>query len=326
MAEKVLPLLFAKTDSIDINMRHGSILAIGETVLSLSEIENDANTKGQYLNENLIDLINGLVIKFQERDQFRGLSGEIMNQACCDFIRNCSKANISISLVCAGKLFIILISKYWSPICDDVYIYISESWQKVIDTCIVKKSVQLRDIAVSALNDLCQTYYIQPSYNDSNYILLEKYIAGTYNDLEENIRMGYVMALGSLPAFILHLNLVSVLKALTRHSLRPNVQRLFLDANEIDDRSENPITVNWSESRRDSIKALSNVVQTIGFKMSAGDDNKCISLDNQIILDKIFNCFLCGMDEYTIDDRGDIGAWVREASMNGTKKKKTFCF
>lgn len=173
--------------------------------------------------------------------------------------------------------------------------------------------MQLRDIAVLALSDLCQTYYIQASYTNSNRILLDKYISGSYNDLEENMRMGYVMAIGSLPVFILQLNLQSVLTALKRHSLKPNVQRLMLDANEIDDhRTENPITANWSESRRDSIKALCNVVQTIG------------SMNSQTVLDKIFNCLLCGMDEYTIDDRGDIGAWVREASMNG-KTSSFFC-
>lgn len=72
MAESVLPLLFTKTDSIDINMRHGAVLAIGEIVLSLSEIEKEEDLSGKYLNETLNDRINGLVIKFFERDQFRG--------------------------------------------------------------------------------------------------------------------------------------------------------------------------------------------------------------------------------------------------------------
>lgn len=72
MAESVLPMLFTKTDSIDINMRHGAVLAIGEIVLSLSEIEKEEDLSGKYLNEKIIDLINGLVIRFLERDQFRG--------------------------------------------------------------------------------------------------------------------------------------------------------------------------------------------------------------------------------------------------------------
>lgn len=32
---------------------------------------------------------------------------------------------------------------------------------------------------------------------------------------------------------------------------------------------------------------------------------------------QIYHCFLIGLTEYTQDNRGDIGAWVREASMLG---------
>lgn len=35
------------------------------------------------------------------------------------------------------------------------------------------------------------------------------------------------------------------------------------------------------------------------------------------MLMKIYDCFLNGLKEYTLDNRGDIGAWVREASMSG---------
>lgn len=32
---------------------------------------------------------------------------------------------------------------------------------------------------------------------------------------------------------------------------------------------------------------------------------------------KIFSCFFIGLTEYTQDNRGDIGAWVREAALLG---------
>lgn len=31
----------------------------------------------------------------------------------------------------------------------------------------------------------------------------------------------------------------------------------------------------------------------------------------------LYNCYLLALKEYTIDSRGDIGAWVREAAMIG---------
>lgn len=199
----------------------------------------------------------------------------------------------------------------------NIPLYSTDSWQKVVNACITKKSAQLRDVAVLALRDLCQTYYTQPSYANSNVVLLESYIAGTYNDLEENMRMGYVLALGSLPRFILKLDLKNVLTALKRHSLTPHVQRTVLEVDELKSHQyENPIAINWSEARRDSIKALINVVQTIGFD-SRADGEGNVAIGNEMVLASIFKCFLCAMDEYTIDDRGDIGAWVREAAMNG---------
>lgn len=122
MASHILPSIFGKTTSIDVNLRHGSVLAIGEIVLSLSEIEAlDKETK--FFNESLLQLINGLVTQFYNRGQYRGklsvcsycvclkltsfiegMSGEIMSQCSCDFIRNCSKAKVEVTSECLGKL------------------------------------------------------------------------------------------------------------------------------------------------------------------------------------------------------------------------------
>ena len=42
-----------------------------------------------------------------------------------------------------------------------------------------------------------------------------------------------------------------------------------------------------------------------------------VSFGNPKYLTKVIDCYLKAMDEYTLDNRGDIGAWVREAAMNG---------
>lgn len=43
-----------------------------------------------------------------------------------------------------------------------------------------------------------------------------------------------------------------------------------------------------------------------------------VSFGNPKYLTKVIDCYLKAMDEYTLDNRGDIGAWVREAAMNGS--------
>lgn len=70
VTEKILPKLFLNTNSIDINLRHGSVLAIGEAVHSLKLLEKDTDTV--YLTNELISLVNELLLKFLQRDQFRG--------------------------------------------------------------------------------------------------------------------------------------------------------------------------------------------------------------------------------------------------------------
>lgn len=174
--------------------------------------------------------------------------------------------------------------------------------------CIVKKSLQIREAGIAALGPLCETYYSTENSHKSNVDLVASYLKGCENDLEENIRMGFVLALGALPKFMIQPNFDKIVVALMKQTLIPSLQSGVL-CNEVDNRvTENAITANWAESRRDSIKALGNVIQTIGFSDSLVTSN---------VLDKVFECLLLGLQEYTIDDRGDIGAWVRESSMNG---------
>lgn len=68
MVSDALPKLFSKTSSIDINERHGTVLAIGEIIAKLRELEINR----VFINDSLTERLNGLVQSFQQRDQFRG--------------------------------------------------------------------------------------------------------------------------------------------------------------------------------------------------------------------------------------------------------------
>lgn len=106
MSSKVLDQLFSKTNAIDINIRHGSVLAIGEIVLALSKIDNKSSNndghKSTWLSEDILNKLNELMGNFLQRDLFRGVSGELMKLCCTDFIRNCSLAKTPISELCQG--------------------------------------------------------------------------------------------------------------------------------------------------------------------------------------------------------------------------------
>lgn len=78
-------------------------------------------------------------------------------------------------------------------------------------------------------------------------------------------------------------------------------------------------TLKWSESRRDAMKGLTNLCQTVGIqnmeKIQLDGFGNCDKNDNSVY--DVFECFINGLSEYTIEMRGDIGAWVRETSMAG---------
>lgn len=108
MAEHVLPTLFEKTNSIDVNMRHGAVLSIGEIVRSLKTLQDVAKEPGLvFLSRQLTETVNELLMKFLKRDQFRGLSGDMMKHCCCDFIRNCSRAQLTATDESIGKKLVI---------------------------------------------------------------------------------------------------------------------------------------------------------------------------------------------------------------------------
>lgn len=65
-------------------------------------------------------------------------------------------------------------------------------------------------------------------------------------------------------------------------------------------------TQKWAEARRDAVIGLTEVCQTVGIVNGV-----------EKYIGEIVEALLDCLQEYTVDMRGDIGAWVREASMTG---------
>lgn len=283
MANVVMQRLFALTDSIDVNTRHGSVVALGEVTLALKQLEECGEV---YLLPDSERQLNQLIGKFFARDQFRGMSGEIMKQGCSEFIQNCSRAGIAASGECL------------------------EAWQSFIDKCLVNKNAQIREAATRAFHEVCVAFYAKEGGAERNLRIIDGYLGGCRNDLEEHIRMGYLMAVGAFPRPFFELQLSDIVQTLIAQSRIPTPA-----ANP----NENVQTKSWSEARRDSIKALTAVMM----KMQL-DEGPLSEAVQQSVLET-FACFLRGLEEYTSDNRGDIGAWVREASMKGLYQLVTVC-
>ncbi|CAG5136571.1 unnamed protein product [Candidula unifasciata] len=168
-------------------------------------------------------------------------------------------------------------------------------WQSVIDECLTHIETDIQAAAVSAIPAFFSEYYIKPDGS----VIKEKQdaILSTYlHELKSSnqaTRQGHSLALGAFPKAMLEGNLSKVMSGL-------------ITVATITERDEK-----MAEARRDAIKALSSVCMTVSVETN-GDPDRVVCKDNVKV---IYEALLQAMKDYTLDSRGDIGAWTREASM-----------
>ncbi|XP_020626578.1 tubulin-specific chaperone D-like [Orbicella faveolata] len=76
----------------------------------------------------------------------------------------------------------------------------------------------------------------------------------------------------------------------------------------------------YAESRRDALKSLASIACSVGLSRT-GDEERVVT---ERSLQQLYDAFIAAMNDYTIDSRGDVGAWVREASMTGLETLSRF--
>lgn len=301
VANTVLPALLQKTKSIDLNCRHGSVIAIGEVIYALKLLSYDIELE-------FLDKIKNLIYFYKEKRYFTSIGGEILRQGFCSFIQKCAMSHLPF---------------HESPVIDEL--------QSLMDECLISEVPVVRAKAVEALPYFFEEYY-QKVENSEKIVLrqncnklIKKYV-NELSCLNQTARLGYASAIGNLPRFMILGKMNELIPAL-------------LESLKITE-----YTLKWAESRRDSIKALVSIVSTVGLEAlyqeseEKGDivptnaetsvattvGNKTMILPSLTTdfrhLEAIFQNLLIGLGEYTNDTRGDIGAWVREASMSGLEK------
>uniref|UniRef100_A0A8D0VGQ4 Tubulin-specific chaperone D n=1 Tax=Sus scrofa TaxID=9823 RepID=A0A8D0VGQ4_PIG len=180
------------------------------------------------------------------------------------------------------------------------------AWQQLVDDTLRSLPLvsspsrqQIKDAAVSALAALCDAYYTrEPGEADPavQEELISRYLAQLQSP-EEMTRCGFALALGALPRFFLKGQLQRVLdglRAVTRIS---------------------PEDAGFAESRRDALKAITRICQTVGVRAEGAPD-EVVCREN---VPQIYCTMLDCLSDYTTDSRGDVGAWVREAAVTGLR-------
>jgi hypothetical protein len=101
MVETYLPELIPKTINTDINMRHGSILAIAEIIFALAKLQQDG--KAVELSAEMQHQIREVVPSIEKARLYRGRGAELIRFAVCKLLESISAANIPLNISDADR-------------------------------------------------------------------------------------------------------------------------------------------------------------------------------------------------------------------------------
>ncbi|XP_046633039.1 tubulin-specific chaperone D-like isoform X2 [Daphnia pulicaria] len=192
---------------------------------------------------------------------------------------------VSAAIKCAVCYFIQDLSSGGFPLLDAVV----DRWLKALRECLASADSNVQQSAISAVTALIGEYFRHQPVEKLT-ALLNHFLPGVTSN-NQQARVGNALTLGSMPRFLLTVSLPKVIQQLCTCAL-------------ITDK-----TLQWAESRKNALTALSLVCTTVGIAPSSpgGVD--------QVTLAGIFRTFIDGFEDYTVDSRGDIGAIVRESAM-----------
>ncbi|CAL6386607.1 unnamed protein product [Bathycoccus prasinos] len=296
-----LPKLLRMSVDMDLPKRHGATLGVAQLLLSKSVIEYLRNE-----NANNIDTLRNawnLVSEIEAKRLYRGKGGEIMRGAVCNVIESLGRVATLPSSSTSPSEFCKPSKQLIVQLCESAT---SESLRHP------KK--EIREAAAKALVSIASSSALRVDGNESivEATLAEQYLVTdrlrivqqTMDESSSFSRRGSAYALGIVPdVFINSSNWRAILTSL-------------LEATVPEDNPE----MRDAETRVDAVIASQNILCKINAKYSAssacGEKDDVISIsDLKDAADMCLEAFLKGVEDYSVDKRGDVGSWVREASM-----------
>ncbi|XP_020891431.1 tubulin-folding cofactor D isoform X2 [Arabidopsis lyrata subsp. lyrata] len=158
---------------------------------------------------------------------------------------------------------------------------------------------QIQNAAVNAVKQFVQSYLV---CNDKIAVdLVSKHLTHL-TDPNVAARRGFALALGALPCELLTAKWKDVvLKLCSACQIEANPE----------DRD--------AEARMNAVKGLISVCETLTQRSASDPENDDLSLF-VLIKTEVVDTLLKALDDYSVDNRGDVGSWVREAAIHGLEK------
>ncbi len=168
-----------------------------------------------------------------------------------------------------------------------------------LDSCIAFSlrhlNTAVQEYAVTAFKSLCGTYYSALPLEAQIELTASKYIKLVNEEKNSLLCQGYILALGSCPSNILW----------------PCTEKIFncLKSKALVFEEENACEV---EARVAAVRGMTFMCSTLSASKRAEEQSQVFA---DLLYGDILPCLLETINDYTIDNRGDIGSWVRQASM-----------
>ncbi|XP_057830679.2 tubulin-folding cofactor D isoform X2 [Cryptomeria japonica] len=164
-------------------------------------------------------------------------------------------------------------------------------------------NAQIQVSAVKALKQFVHTYLISA---DTLVIkdITSKYLLLLRNDPNVAAKRGSALALSALPNEFLFSDWANILKTLCAACLVPDNP---------DDRD--------AETRVNAVRGIATVCETLtcpdkDSRLDATSQESVLS----VIKNDVIECLFKALNDYSVDNRGDVGSWVREAAMEALER------
>ncbi|KAF9171818.1 hypothetical protein BGX21_001107 [Mortierella sp. AD011] len=159
-----------------------------------------------------------------------------------------------------------------------------DSWKAIINSTLERIEEPLQKLASETFKALVAQYGISESE-------FEKCLSRVANGAERLGQRGFALALGEIDyRDERHTQWIS--------TAVQTLSKMVLGT-----------TVADPEARRNSVNAITNIVKVL--------DRKYQQLVSRELSSEILQVYFSGLQDYSIDHRGDVGSWIREASMMG---------
>ena len=275
----ILPVVINQSADQDLEVRHGSLLMLSETLIGLHK--PDSAWPDAFVSSVLVpvfQLVHKVYPAYTE-----SFGSEMTRSGLCLTLNAICRTS-SLTQIHA---FIDSLGPVESKV---LFSETAECWIKFLDSCLERPEEQLQSDA-SQTASLFTAHKLIGVSKDK----LSQYVAGVTQLGDKNRRRGYCVMLGFASSGVVKEFGYDVVRALC------NATCITSEA-----------IHNDAETRRNAVHGLTRIVQTLSSAKALGEF--VCGVGGLEAFMGLCDAVLKGMEDYSTDSRGDVGSWVRDAS------------